>query len=118
MTDGAVLVAPDSFKGTFSAVQVAAAIGRGIAAAGLRADLCPVADGGEGTLEVVLAAIGGQARVATVQDPLGRPVQARWGLLSGGAVALVETAAASGLGLLHEQERDPWRASTYGTGEL
>src|SRR4051794_41402049 len=69
-----VLVAPDSFKGTFSAVEVAEAIGRGLGAAGLEADLCPVADGGEGTMETLLASIGGDVvEVADVLDPLRRP---------------------------------------------
>src|SRR5215210_6813427 len=67
-----VLVAPDSFKGTFSAVEVAEAIGRGLSAAGLDADLCPVADGGEGTMETLLASIGGDVvEVSDVRGPLG-----------------------------------------------
>src|SRR4051812_18543681 len=114
-----VLVAPDSFKGTFRATQVAAAIGRGLERAGLMPpDLCPVADGGEGTLEVLLTALGGETAAAEVRDPLGRPVRAGFGLLEDGGTAVVEMAAASGLGLVAEAERDPWAASTYGTGEL
>jgi glycerate kinase len=114
-----VLVAPDSFKGTFTAVQVAEAIGRGVERAGGVADLCPVADGGEGTMEVLLAALGGRTVPVQVRDPLGRPVSASFALLGDdGDRALVEMAAASGLGLLAESERDPWAASTYGTGEL
>ena len=114
-----VLVAPDSFKGTFRATQVAAAIGRGLEAAGLRPpDLCPVADGGEGTAEVLLTALGGETGGARVHDPLGREIAAGFALLDDGATALVETASASGLALLAEGERDPWMASTRGTGEL
>ena len=71
-----MLVAPDSFKGTFSAVEVADAIGRGLAAAGLDVDLCPVADGGEGTMETLLASIGGETVEVDVLDPLGRPLRA------------------------------------------
>src|ERR1700759_2522224 len=114
-----VLVAPDSFKGTFAAAQVAGAIGRGLERAGLMPpDLCPVADGGEGTLDVLLTRLGGELVAAEVQDPLGRPVRAAFALLEDGGTALVEMAAASGLDLVAEDERDAWAASTYGTGEL
>jgi glycerate kinase len=114
-----VLVAPDSFKGTLSAAKVAGAIGRGLERAGLMPpDLCPVADGGEGTLDALLTQLGGELVAAEVSDPLGRPVKAGFALLEDGGTALVETAAASGLALLAESERDPWAASTRGTGEL
>ena len=114
-----VLVAPDSFKGTFRATEVAAAAGRGLEAAGLVApDLCPVADGGEGTMEVLLTNLGGETGGARVHDPLGREIEAGFGLLEDGAAAVVEMAAASGLGLVAEEERDAWAASTTGTGEL
>jgi glycerate 2-kinase len=114
-----VLVAPDSFKGTFSAVEVAEALARGLERAGVPADRCPVADGGEGTVEVLLAAVGGRRVRVPVHDPLGRPIEAELALLGDEEDrALLEMAAASGLGLLAEQERDPWAATTYGTGEL
>jgi glycerate kinase len=114
-----VLVAPDSFKGTFSAVEVADAIGRGLRAAGLEPDLCPVADGGEGTMETLLASIGGDVvEVDDVLDPLRRPRRAPFALIEGGRRAIVEMAAASGLGLVAEDERDAWAATTYGTGQL
>lgn len=113
-----VLVAPDAFKGTFSAAEVATAIGRGLELAGWTADLCPVADGGEGTLDVLLPALGGERREADAHDPLGRPIRAVFALSAGGERAIVETAAASGLGLVPERERDAWAASTAGTGEL
>ncbi|MFL5816630.1 MAG: glycerate kinase [Conexibacter sp.] len=113
-----VLVAPDSFKGTFAAPNVADAIARGLERAGLAADRCPVADGGEGTLEAIVAASGGRVVAAPAHDPLGRPIEGRFALLRDGRGALVETAAASGLALLAEDERDPWAASTFGTGEL
>jgi glycerate 2-kinase len=114
-----VLVAPDSFKGTFRAAEVAGAIGRGLERAGLMPpDLCPLADGGEGTMEALLLALGGEAIAADVHDPLGRPVRASFGLVEDGGTAVIEMAAASGLGLVSESERDPWAASTYGTGEL
>jgi glycerate kinase len=114
-----VLVAPDAFKGTFRASQVAGAIGRGLERAGLiPPDLCPVADGGEGTLDALLPPLGGELLAREVQDPLGRPVKAGFGLVEDGGTAIVEMAAASGLGLVVEDERDAWAASTYGTGEL
>jgi glycerate kinase len=114
-----VLVAPDSFKGTFSAAQVAGAIGRGLERAGLMPpDLCPVADGGEGTLDALLPQLGGELIAVTVRGPLGAPVRTGFGLVEDGGTAIVEMAMASGLGLVAEGERDAWGASTYGTGEL
>jgi glycerate 2-kinase len=119
MTDRPVLVAPDGFKGTFRATEVAAAIGRGLESAGLRPpDLCPVADGGHGTMEVLLTALGGETAAARVHDPLGREIEAAFGLLEDGGTAVVEMARASGLALLAPEERDPVAASTRGTGEL
>jgi glycerate 2-kinase len=111
-----VLVAPDSFKGTFSASEVADAIGRGLQDAGRPVDLCPVADGGEGTLDALAAGLGAERRRAEVTDPLGRPIVAEFGLA--GDVAIVETAAASGLGLVSPAERDAVAATTAGTGAL
>jgi glycerate kinase len=111
-----VLVAPDAFKESFEAGRVASAIGRGLERAGVPVDLCPVADGGEGTLEVLAPALGAEIRTATVADPLGRSIEAPFGIA--GKTAVVETAAASGLHLVEERERDPLRASTFGTGQL
>jgi glycerate kinase len=118
--DRAVLVAPDSFKGTFTAAQVAAAIGRGLEGAGVTPppDLCPVADGGEGTMDVLLVALGGETAGASVSDPLGRDVKASFALLDDGGTAVVEVAQASGLGLVAEDDRDAEAASSRGTGEL
>jgi glycerate kinase len=113
-----VLVAPDSFKGTFNAAQVAGAIGRGLERAGLMPpDLCPVADGGEGTLDALLPQLGGELRALTVQGPLGDPVRTGFGLVEDGGTAIVEMAMASGLHLVGET-KDAWNASTYGTGQL
>lgn len=109
-------MAPDSFKGTFDAGRVAEAIGDGIEAAGGEADRCPVADGGEGTMAVLLGALGGELRSVRVRDPLRRPIEAGFALLA--ETAVVEVAQASGLPLLAPEERDPERADTYGTGEL
>ncbi len=118
MTPLPILVAPDSFKGTFSAADVAAAIAKGIRAAGPEAEELPVADGGEGTMTVLASALGGELRTVTASDPLGRPIEAAFALLPDGRTAIVETAQASGLGLVAENERDAWKASTRGTGEL
>ena len=117
MAELPALVAPDSFKGTFSAREVAAAIATGLRAAGCEADELPVADGGEGTMEAIVATLGGELHTISAADPLGRPVEASFALLADGR-AIVETAQASGLGLVAEDERDPWAASTRGTGEL
>jgi glycerate kinase len=111
------LVAPDSFKGTFSAFEAAAAIAEGLRNAGREAVEMPVADGGEGTMDVLVNALGGEVRTLTVSDPLGRPVEASFALLPDGS-AVVEMAQASGLSLVAEEERDAWAASTRGTGEL
>lgn len=113
-----ILVAPDSFKGTFDAGKVAAAIAAGVEKAGADADRCPVADGGEGTMEVLMGALGGERRRARVHDPLRRPLAAELALLGDGKTAVVETAQASGLTLVAAAERDAERADTYGTGEL
>jgi glycerate kinase len=112
------LVAPDSFKGTFAAAEVAEAISIGVEAGGGEADRCPVADGGEGTMAVLLEALGGERRSARVSDPLRRPIEASFAILGDGGTAIVETAQASGLPLLAPEERDPERADTFGTGEL
>jgi glycerate kinase len=111
-----VLVAPDSFKGTFTSVEVADALVRGLTAAGQPAQACPVADGGEGTLAALSAAFDLSTVTAAATDPLGRPIEAAFGV--GAGVAVVETAAASGLNLVAEGERDPVAATTYGTGQL
>jgi glycerate kinase len=113
-----IVVAPDSFKGTLSAVEVADAVASGIEAAGLEAVRCPIGDGGEGTMEAMLVARGGETHTATVADSLGRPVRARFAVLPDGGTAVVEMAEASGLGGVAEHERDAWAATTRGTGEL
>ncbi len=111
-----VLVAPDSFKGTFDAAAVGDALARGFAAAGWDADRCPVADGGEGTMALLAEGLGGRIVEVDASDPLGRPVRSSFALA--GETAIVEMAQASGLALVAEHERDAWAASTRGTGEL
>src|SRR3954452_19936409 len=114
-----VLVAPDSFKGTLRAAEVASSVAAGLERAGLvPPDRCPVADGGEGTLEILLTALGGQTAGAAATDPLGRPVRAGFGLIEDGGTAIVEVAEASGLHRVAEEERDAVAATSRGTGEL
>jgi glycerate 2-kinase len=113
-----VLVAPDSFKGTFPAPEVARAIAAGLHERAAQAELCPLGDGGEGTAQTLLASLGGVLDSAPAHDPLGRPLVAGFGLLADGSTAVLDTAAASGLPLLAPDERDPESADTAGTGEL
>lgn len=110
-----VVVAPDKFRGSATAAQVASAIGEEASALGWKVDLAPVSDGGEG----FCAVLGGRRRSVTVRGPLGEPVDAAWFELDGGHTAAVEMAMASGLDLVGGWEaNDPMRASTAGTGEL
>jgi glycerate kinase len=144
-----IVIAPDSFKECLPAAEVAAAMAAGAleACPDARIDLCPMADGGEGTVAAMVAATGGRLVAADAFDPLGAPIRAHFGLLgtpagaglpgelglsgamqrsdgdgagvaAGEAAAVVEMAAASGLGLVAPQHRDPLRTSTYGTGRL
>jgi glycerate kinase len=115
-----IVVAPDSYKGSVSALGVAQAMERGILKIFPHAEVrkVPIADGGEGTVEALVAATGGQLRQSEVGDPLGRRIMAQWGILGDGATAVVEMSAASGLPLLQGEERDPRVATTVGTGEL
>lgn len=111
--------ASDSLKGTLSSADTARLLG---AAAERHFPGCswtavPMADGGEGTVDALLAACGGEKVRALASDPLGRPVEATYALLNGGR-AVIEMAAASGLPLLAPDERDPLATSTYGTGQL
>jgi len=114
---GGWLVAPDKFRGTHSAHDAALAIARGLGDAD-PLDICPVADGGEGTIEVLLSARGGLLLDRPAHDPLGRSISAAFGLLDDRALAIVEVSRASGLGLLAPSELDAETASTAGTGEL
>ena len=141
-----IIIAPDSFKESLSATEVASAIAEGALTACPRAsvDLCPMADGGEGTVEAMVAATGGQFQMADVFDPLGRQIRARFGMLGhhsgatlpgevglvgaqlqsagesgqAGQVAVIEMAEASGLHLVPMDKRDPTETTTFGTGEL
>lgn len=114
-----IVIAPDSFKESLAAAQVAEAIARGWRAVFPDAEclLRPMADGGEGTVDAVLAAVGGERRTCTVSGPLGTPVEAHWGWLADDT-AVIEMAAASGLHQVPPEQRDILRACSAGTGEL
>ena len=113
-----IVVASDSFKGSLSSTQVADSVERGIRMVYPMCDVIKVdvADGGEGTVDAVVGALGGEKVVAVVQDPLGRDIEAVYGVA--GDLAVMEMAAASGLPLLDVSERNPWKTSTYGTGQM
>jgi len=115
-----IVIAPDSFKDSLSAQGVAHAIASGLREVWPEARLieCPMADGGEGTIEAVLAACDGQWMTTQVTGPLGKPVQAQWGWLSETRTAIIEMATASGLPLLTLDQRDATVTTSYGTGEL
>ncbi len=136
-----IIVAPDSFKGSLTAKEAARAMERGVRAAlpGAEVDVIPMADGGEGTLDALLAVSNGRPVRAECVDPLGRPMTGRYGMCGiggrgecfihgriptvtrcdgGGKTAVIETATASGLLLLSKEERDPWHTTTCGTGLL
>lgn len=118
MTGVKAVVAIDSFKGCLMADEVTAVVAEVLHT--LHPDWeivqCPLADGGDGTLEVLMPALQGEYRKAAVHDPLGRPVTALWGLA--GETAVIEVAEACGLKYLTMEERNPLKASTYGVGEL
>ncbi len=114
-----IVIAPDSFKESLSAPEVAAAIARGWQRVFPEAEclLRPMADGGEGTVDALLAAVGGERRECWVRGPMGEPVRAHWGWLGEGT-AVIEMAAASGLHWVPREQRDARVASSFGTGEL
>jgi glycerate kinase len=112
-----VVVAPNAFKGSLSAVEAADAIARGVRAGGGEPVTAPVADGGEGTLDALVAACGGTVMGVICRGPMGVPVRAHLGRLEDGT-GVVEMAQASGLTLVPERERDPMHATSLGTGEL
>ena len=115
-----IVIAPDSFKDSLSAEKVANAIAAGLADALPDAQLvtCPMADGGEGTVEAIVAAGNGQLRRNHVQGPLGGSVEAHWGWLPDSHTAIIEMAEASGLQRVPVSQRDARISSTFGTGEL
>ncbi len=114
------VIAPDSFKGSASAREVAQAIADGLRTALPDAsyDLVPMADGGEGTVDALVSATGGQIVKVKVTGPLGEPVDSFFGILGNGTTAVIEMAAAAGLALVPPERRNPMVTTTYGVGEL
>lgn len=115
-----IVIAPDSFKESLSAMQVATAIEQGFREIYPDAQYVklPMADGGEGTIESMVEATEGHYHFIDVTGPLGTPVQARWGMLGDGKTAVIEMAAASGLHHVPPEHRNPLLTTSYGTGEL
>lgn len=115
-----ILLAPDKFRGSLDAPQVCQAMAEGISmvSSAIETISLPMADGGEGTLDLLLWYSGGEKRTARVHDPLGRLIDAQYGISADGKTAFIEMATASGLSLLKPEERNPLLTSTYGTGEL
>jgi glycerate kinase len=115
-----IIVAPDSFKGNIAAPEVCALLEEGIlrACPAARVYRIPLADGGEGTARALTEAAGGRFLNAAVLGPLGEPVEAVFGLIEGGATAVLDMASASGIELLRRDQLNPLKASSYGTGQL
>src|SRR5256714_5398442 len=115
-----IVVAPNAFKGSLSALDAAEAIRVGVLGAMPDADIVvvPIADGGDGTVEALVASTDGQRRVLRVRGPLGEPVDADYGLIDRDSTAVVEMAKAAGLALVPAARRDPRITTTYGVGEL
>lgn len=115
-----VVCAPNALKGTLSAADAAVAIAEGVRSAVPLAEVVelPIADGGDGTQQVLVASLGGEQRMVRTTDPLGRTIAASYGVIEQGQLAVIDVASASGLARLRANEQNPWCASSRGTGEL
>ena len=115
-----IVVAPQGFKAGLSGLEAAEAIARGVSAAAPDAQtvLAPVADGGDGTLNALVDATGGQVFSSNVTGPLGQPMEAQWGVMGDGRTVIIEMALASGLALVPQRRRNPRITTTAGTGEI
>ena len=111
-----LLIAPDKFKGSMSAGTVAHTLGENLSTAGFEVREMPIADGGEGTTEVLCEVLGGTMVDVQVSDAMGNPASARYAVA--GDTAVLEMSAASGLWRIPEADRNPWVASTFGTGQM
>mgnify|MGYP006276933589 CR=1 FL=1 len=115
-----ILIAPDSFKGSLTALEVAESLERGLERASSQLEIkkLPMADGGEGTVRSLVDATNGQVIEKKVTGPLGGEVEAFYGILGDKKTGVIEMAAASGLPLVPEKKRNPLKTTTYGTGQL
>ncbi|GAB3062530.1 glycerate kinase family protein [Virgibacillus ainsalahensis] len=115
-----IIIAPDSFKGSLTAVEAAESINQGVKNCYPDAEtiLLPVGDGGEGTMETLVAATNGSTKTVSVTGPLGDPVEAAYGILGEGETCVIEIASASGLDLIPKGKLAPLHATTFGSGEL
>ena len=115
-----ILICPDSFKESLSAIEVCDCIERGLKKANskFKIEKIPLADGGEGTVKTLVLATYGRSLKCKVRDPLGKRIWARYGILGDGRTAIIEMAAASGLALVPMEKRNPLLTTTYGTGEV
>ncbi|MEO1784111.1 glycerate kinase [Thermodesulfobium sp. 4217-1] len=115
-----ILIAPDSYKGCLSALEVSNAIESAFLEFYPEINIVkvPIADGGEGTVDALVTATGGKLMFSEVLDPLGEKIVAKWGILGDGSTAVIEMASASGLPLVPKEKRNPYITSTFGTGQL
>ncbi|MBQ9115757.1 MAG: glycerate kinase [Clostridia bacterium] len=115
-----VAIAIDSFKGSLTTFEAGKAAADGIRRVypDAEIDICPLADGGEGTVSAIVGALDGKFQRITASDPLGRPIECEYGIVKDGSVAVIEMSAAAGLPLLSIGERDPMRTTTFGVGEM
>lgn len=115
-----IIISPDSFKGTICSVDAASTIEKALKQ--IKKDVhtvcLPIADGGEGTLDAFVTATNGTYKTVAVQNPIGKAIEAKYGILGDGKTCVIEMAQASGITLLSKDERDPYKANTYGTGQL
>ncbi|RZT21433.1 glycerate kinase [Fictibacillus sp. BK138] len=115
-----IVIAPDSFKGSLSAVEASKSIERGVKKVFPHAEIVlkPMGDGGEGTMDTLVAVTGGRKKTVWVTDPLGQKVEAEYGVLGDDKTCVIEMASASGLSLIPKEKLNPLKTTTYGTGEL
>lgn len=115
-----IIIAPDSFKGSLTSAEVVNAIELGIKRVAPNCEIVkvPIADGGDGTMDTLVSALGGKKIKIKVHDPLMRPIEAEYGLVKNGGTAVIEMATASGLTLLSKEEQNPSITTTFGTGEI
>ena len=115
-----VIIAIDSFKGSLTSIEAGETVKEEILKLhpDWQADLIPIADGGEGMLSVMLNAVGGKIQSLTAHNPCMELIPTEYGISTDGSTAFIEMASISGLPLIREEQRNPMRTTTYGTGEL